>query len=220
VANVSHELKTPLSSIKAYAETLQNGALEDKQNRRRFVGYIEEQADRLHHLIVDMLAVARIESEDEMFEINSVSIQEVVHESIESRRASLDAKQIKLQWYATDPALCVRADQEALREILDNLLDNAVKYTPNEGKVTVHWEPEGELVRIAVEDTGIGIAGEHLDRIFERFYRVDKARSREMGGTGLGLSIVKHLVEVFGGSTEVQSERGKGTTFFVRLPLA
>ena len=219
VANVSHELKTPLSSIKAYAETLQNGALEDKQNRRRVVGYIEEQADRLHHLIVDMLAVARIESEDEMFEINSVSIQEGVHESIESRRASLDAKQIKLQWYATDPALGVRADQEALREILDNLLDNAVKYTPNEGKVTVHWEPEGESARIAVEDTGMGIAGEHLDRIFERFYRVDKARSREMGGTGLGLSIVKQLVEVFGGSTEVQSERGKGTTFFVRLPL-
>jgi two-component system phosphate regulon sensor histidine kinase PhoR len=222
VANVSHELKTPLSSIKAYAETLRNGALNDPQASVTFVERIMEQADRLHHLILDMLSLARIESAQQVFEIEPVSVQETVDECLGSHRAAADAKQITL---AAEPLMAgcfVRADQEGLREILDNLVDNAVKYTPEGGRITVRWRAtaDGKMASIEVEDTGIGIPAEELSRVFERFYRVDKARSRELGGTGLGLAIVKHLAQSFGGGVSAASESGRGSRFTVELPLA
>lgn len=230
VANVSHELKTPLSSIKAYTETLQTGA--DPETTQRFLGRIEEQANRLHYLILDMLMLARVESDHQSFEIVSVDVPEVARACVESQRRAADAKQILLTTQCNgqaDGAACrARADREGLREILDNLVDNAVKYTPEGGKVTIGWRNEarpltpGEptpAVVISVTDTGIGIKPADQEHVFERFYRVDKARSRELGGTGLGLSIVKHLAQSFGGRVAVESTPGQGSTFTVELPV-
>jgi two-component system phosphate regulon sensor histidine kinase PhoR len=220
VANVSHELKTPLSSIKAYTETLRNGAVNDPDTSQRFLERIEEQSDRLHHLIMDMLMIARIESDQQVFEIVAVDVAGVVNSCFETRRPAADAKHIELKVPADQPAGRVRADHEGLREILDNLIDNAIKYTPDGGTVTVSWQGDSSHCRISVADTGIGIKPDDQRRVFERFYRVDKARSRELGGTGLGLAIVKHLAQAFSGKVAVTSEPGRGSTFTVELPVA
>jgi two-component system phosphate regulon sensor histidine kinase PhoR len=222
VANVSHELKTPLCSIKAYAETLRNGALNDREASVTFVERIMEQSDRLHHLILDMLSLARIESTQQVFEIEPIAVQEAVDACVDSHQAAAAAKQIMLVAESQHQGCFVRADQEGLREILDNLVDNAIKYTPEGGRVTIRWRAttDGKMASIEVEDTGIGIPVEELSRVFERFYRVDKARSRELGGTGLGLAIVKHLAQSFGGGVSATSESGRGSRFTVELPLA
>jgi two-component system phosphate regulon sensor histidine kinase PhoR len=220
VANVSHELKTPLTSIKACAETLRNGALSDPDACHRFLGRIEEESNRLHQLILDMLSLARIEAGQQTFEITAVDVASVVEACAEMHRHLAESKRLTL---ALDPPTTpcqVRADREALREILDNLVDNAIKYTPEGGHVTLRWRNGEKTTRLEVQDTGIGIGEEHRKRVFERFYRVDKARSRELGGTGLGLSIVKHLAQSFGGRVDVHSEPGKGSRFVVELPSA
>jgi two-component system phosphate regulon sensor histidine kinase PhoR len=219
VANVSHELKTPLSSIKAYAETLLAGALDEPQTSRAFVRQIEEQAERLHSLILDLLSLARIESGQEVFEIEPVAVAEVVSACVEQYAGAAAGKQLSVVVEPCSP-MQVRADPEGLREILNNLLDNAIKYTRDGGRIMLRWRPDDSAGLIEIQDTGIGIPPHERTRIFERFYRVDKARSRELGGTGLGLSIVKHLVQAFGGSVSVSSEVGRGSTFTVRLPLA
>src|SRR4051794_17446831 len=224
IANVSHELKTPLASIKAYTETLRNGAIAEPGTSQRFLLRIEEQSDRLHHLIMDMLSLARVESEQRSFEIESVDVAEVAAECLDEHRQLATAKRISLGIETCNgersgsSSYCVRADREGLRQILGNLLDNAVNYTSEGGKVSVAWHIDGSLIRTRVRDTGIGIKPEDQRRVFERFYRVDKARSRELGGTGLGLAIVKHLVHSFGGSVDVDSEPGRGSTFTVSLP--
>jgi two-component system phosphate regulon sensor histidine kinase PhoR len=220
VANVSHELKTPLSSIKAYVETLLHGALEDPENNVTFLRRIEEQADRLHGLILDLLRLARVETGQEVFEITTVPLGELIHSCVAEHRTAANAKRIALDVESHDGALCVRADEEGVRTILNNLVDNAIKYTPDGGRVTIRWNAEDSVVELAVQDTGIGISPEDQARIFERFYRVDKARSRELGGTGLGLAIVKHLAQAFGGSVAVSSAVGRGSTFTVRFPRA
>ena len=219
VANVSHELKTPLSSIKAYAETLLGGAIDDQQNNTRFVQRIEEQAERLHELILDMLSLARIESGRQAFDIAPVDVTGIVESCLGACEAAADSNGIHLATSEAVPDLQARADEEGVRQILNNLIDNAIKYTPEGGEVVVSASRDGSMALIEVRDTGIGIAAEHLPRVFERFYRVDKARSRELGGTGLGLSIVKHLTQSFGGSVDVESRPGEGTAFTVRLPL-
>jgi len=220
VANVSHELKTPLASIQAYSETLLNGALEDEDNNRNFVQTISRQADRLHALIQDMLSLAKFESREEVFDLTTVDIAEVVSLCLE--RHDRQARQEKVGLQATGPegAVYVLADGEALQQILDNLIDNAIKYSSPGDQVEVYWTREDQMLIAEVSDTGIGIAPEDQDRVFERFYRVDKARSREMGGTGLGLAIVKHLVNACQGEVELRSTLGEGTTFTIRLPLA
>jgi two-component system phosphate regulon sensor histidine kinase PhoR len=259
MANVSHELKTPLSSIKAYTETLRNGAVDDAETRSRFLQRIEEQSERLHHLIMDMLMLARIESDQQAFEIVSVDVAAVAQSCIDNRRQAAEAKRIALAIAPDQPTSRVRADLEGLREIVDNLIDNAIKYTPEGGSVAISWteigarpsaadgargparsiqhpassiqqltpdtrhptpDTQSPTLRIAVHDSGIGIKPEDQRRVFERFYRVDKARSRELGGTGLGLAIVKHLAQSFGGNVSVTSEPGKGSTFTVELPIA
>lgn len=220
VANVSHELKTPLSSIKAYAETLIGGAINDQQNNRQFVQRIDEQAGRLHELILDLLSLARIESGQQAFDIGEVSVTSVVQSCLAQYLAAADSKGINLGTSAELPDLRVRADEEGTRQILNNLIGNAVTYTPEGGEITIGWRNEDSMAVIEVRDTGIGIAAEHLPRVFERFYRVDKARSRELGGTGLGLSIVKHLAQSFGGSVDVESRAGAGSVFTVKLPRA
>jgi len=217
VANVSHELKTPLSSIKAYAETLSQGAINDPENNMRFLHCIEEHADRLHQLILDLLSLARIESGRQAFEMAAIPVAGVVRSCLAVHEAVARAKQIELQRGDGPPEIEVWAEEEGVKEILNNLVDNAIKYTPDSGRVWISWRLEGSSVLIDVGDTGIGIPAEHLPRVFERFYRVDKARSRELGGTGLGLSIVKHLAQAFGGSVQVVSQPDKGSVFTVTL---
>jgi two-component system phosphate regulon sensor histidine kinase PhoR len=231
VANVSHELKTPLSVIKVCAETLLDGAADDPQHRTHFLEQIAAQSNRLHALILDLLSLARIESGEELFEFQSVLVEEVVQACQERQLPRAEAKKQALTIVPPTPGgacndgaserpAAVWADPEAVEQILDNLLDNAVKYTPEGGRVTVRWRCEDGKVLIEVSDTGIGIPEADLPRIFERFYRVDKARSREMGGTGLGLSIVKHLTQAMHGSVRAASRPGQGTTFTICLPQA
>ncbi|MBI3468209.1 MAG: HAMP domain-containing protein [Planctomycetes bacterium] len=219
VANVSHELKTPLASIKAYVETLLGGAINDPENNVVFLRRIDEQAERLHRLILDLLRLARVESGQEVFEITAVPLADVVADCVREHCAAM-VKRITLETQPCEPPISVRADEEGVRMILDNLIENATKYTTEGGRVTVRWNARDGVAHLEVEDTGIGIAAEDQARIFERFYRVDKARSRELGGTGLGLSIVKHLVQLLGGRVSVTSQVGRGSTFTVRLPLA
>jgi two-component system phosphate regulon sensor histidine kinase PhoR len=220
MANVSHELKTPLSSIKAYCETLINGAIDDREHRMTFLERIAEQGDRLNDLIQDMLKLARIESEQQQFELVRLSVPAMAAKCAKNYAALAEAKQIALE-VADGPLLHVVADEEGLRVIIDNLVDNAVKYTPMGGRVHVGWEQTVTgSVRLSVTDNGPGIPRADLPRIFERFYRVDKARSRELGSTGLGLSIVKHLAQSFGGTSGVESTLGRGSTFWVELPAA
>lgn len=220
VANVSHELKTPLSSIKAFAETLLGGAMSDDQHNRRFLQRIDQQADRLNELIQDMLSIARIESGQAIMEIVDVPLSRAIGACVADFETRAKAADVCLINRAADCPLVVRADEEGLGQIFSNLLDNAIKYTPREGSVTVGCRQEDGEVIVEVADTGIGIGPQHHDRLFERFYRVDKARSRELGGTGLGLAIVKHLSQAMGGSVGLESQPGKGSTFRVRLPSA
>lgn len=219
VSNVSHELKTPLTTIHAYTETLLNGAVDEPEHARQFLTRIQEQADRLHVLILDLLHLARIESGRDVFEMTALSVGEIVESCVPEWAAMAEAKGLAMNVENAAGDMRVEADAEALRTLLNNLVENAINYTPTGGQVTVRWTTDDSWGRIEVQDTGVGIAQQHQDRVFERFYRVDRARSRELGGTGLGLSIVKHLAQVFGGSVELDSELGRGSTFIVRLPL-
>ena len=220
VANVSHELKTPLSSIKAYSETLRLGALDDPVNRLRFVERIEEQANRLSDLILDLIRLARIESGIAAFEVRDINLGRIAQQRIDAFRVQADKRSLILQLEETKPVIMVRCDDEGLSTIFDNLISNAVRYTPKGGHVIVRCSSNDLMGIIEVIDNGHGITPEHQERIFERFYRVDKARSSDLGGTGLGLSIVKHFVQSFSGQVSVTSRLGKGTTFTVRLPLS
>jgi two-component system phosphate regulon sensor histidine kinase PhoR len=219
-ANVSHELKTPLASIKAYAETLRLGAVNDPDHNLTFVGRIEEHADRLHFLIADLIHLARVESGKEVFDITDLPVQELVEDCLDYHRESADARRIAVELALPPAPLDVRGDEAGLRTILDNLVSNAINYTPEGGRVEIAWRRDGRQVLLEVRDTGIGIAPEDQERVFERFYRVDKARSRELGGTGLGLSIVKHTALALGGRVGLESYLGQGSTFRVWLPAA
>ena len=219
VANASHELKTPLAAIKAYTETLLDGALHDDAVNARFLTQIDEQADRLNQLIQDLLSLARIEAGASAFHHGPLRLGPVVRKIVEAHRSRAEATDLRFEPDLPDgDGPLVRADEEAIRQVLDNLIDNALKYTPEGGRVAVACRVAVDRVTIEVLDTGIGIPRDDLPRVFERFYRVDKARSREMGGTGLGLSIVKNLVNTLGGQIAVESRPGQGSTFRVTLP--
>lgn len=221
VANVSHELKTPLAIIKACVETLVDGAAEDPRHRAAFLEKISDQSNRLQSLILDLLSLARIESGAETFEFETLPLARIVPSAVLRHAARAEANELTLV-AETPPdqesqqAECW-ADEEAVNQILDNLIDNALKYTPRGGKVAVRWRLQADQVLLEVQDNGIGIPEADLPRIFERFYRVDKARARELGGTGLGLSIVKHLAQAMRGGVTATSRLGGGTTFCVRL---
>jgi two-component system phosphate regulon sensor histidine kinase PhoR len=220
VANVSHELKTPLAVIKVCVETLLDGAAADLEHRTQFLDQINEQADRLHALILDLISLARIESGAEALEFVAVPVEQAVHDCLDRHRARAETKNQRLEVVPPPggSAVLAWADEEALNAILDNLVDNAIKYTPAGGSIRVRWHAADGHACLEVEDTGIGIPQRDLPRVFERFYRVDKARSRELGGTGLGLSIVKHLTQAMQGTVGVRSVVGRGTTFSVQLP--
>jgi two-component system phosphate regulon sensor histidine kinase PhoR len=219
VANVSHELKTPLAVIKASVETLIAGAADDADARDGFLAQINEQSDRLHNLILDLLNLARIESGVAAPEVRPVALAGVVERCVARHRARAVSKGLRLEALPPAEPVAVLADDEALDTVLENLVDNAVKYTAA-GRVDVRWQAVDGTARLEVEDSGVGIPERDLPRLFERFYRVDKARSRELGGTGLGLSIVKHLVQSMGGDVTVRSTPGRGSVFVVQLPAA
>ena len=221
VANVSHELRTPLTAIRGYAETLLNGALQDAERAAEFIAIIHRHAERLSLLLDDLLELSRLEAGSRPLKAEAIALRPLILHSLDLVRPKATTRQVELTTEVPDgPDLL--GDPEALEQVLVNLLDNAVKYTPANGRITLQANPgssEGSF-RIAVSDNGLGIEREHLPRVFERFYRVDPGRSRDMGGTGLGLAIVKHLAQAMGGSVGVDSEPGKGSTFWVELPVA
>lgn len=218
-SNVSHELKTPLTIIQTSAETLLDGAIEDTQFARRFLQRIEEQGRRLHDLIVDLLQLARIESKEQSFDLTAVSVQTVVESLMDEMLSLAQSRNVVLELGECEPDLQIAADTDAFRTIMQNLLSNGLKYTPEGGQVTVSWRAEESRAVIAVRDTGVGISRDQQARIFERFYRVDRARTREIGGTGLGLAIVKHLANTFDAQVSVESEIGRGSVFTLKIPL-
>jgi two-component system phosphate regulon sensor histidine kinase PhoR len=221
VANVSHELRTPLSSIKGYAETLLAGAIDDPENRLDFVRTIEEHANRLTKLVDDLLDLSAIESGHRAPRLSTVDLTAVLAETAHGFAPIAEERRVKLEVAEPPPGLPrAMADPDQLRQILANLLDNALKYTETGGAVAVSAEAWKDGVRVTVRDTGVGIPEADLPRVFERFYRVDKARSREAGGTGLGLSIVKHLVEAQGGEVSVESRQPGGSAFRFTLRAA
>jgi len=220
VANVSHELKTPLTSIQGFVETLLSGALADPDNNVRFLQRIEANVRRLTNLVSDLLSLARIESGQLDVQRTAVDWREVLEGVLRLRETALTTKGLRLEVEGRERALRVRGDKEAMTQVLDNLIDNAIQYTSSGGLVSVRLARGEGAGLVTVEDTGIGIPAADLDRIFERFYRVDKARSRAAGGTGLGLSIVKNLVLRMEGEVRVESVEGQGSRFTVELPLA
>ncbi|WP_213513839.1 two-component system histidine kinase PnpS [Paenibacillus montaniterrae] len=219
VANVSHELKTPIAAVKGFAETLLGGAVKDEETAKAFLEIIYDESERLNRLIGDILELSKIESRRVPLILSPVNIAQFMVNTIAILEVSAHRKHINVNLSAPEE-LYMEADEDRLRQIFVNLLSNAISYTPEGGKVEVRISlTEQEQVRIEISDTGIGIPEKDLPRIFERFYRVDKARSRSSGGTGLGLSIVKHLVELHKGTITVQSVVGKGTTFILELPI-
>jgi two-component system phosphate regulon sensor histidine kinase PhoR len=224
VANVSHELKTPVAAVKGFAETLLAGAMNDPETARSFLTIIQEESDRLNRLIGDILELAKIESRRAPLQFSPIEAAPFLERLVEMMLAEAARKNIRIDWEAEE-GLFFEADEDRLRQILLNLLQNGINYTPEGGRVHVRAEAvpaEGdgeERVRITVSDTGIGIPKKDIPRIFERFYRVDKARSRSSGGTGLGLSIVKHLVELHHGAIRVESAVGVGSSFIMELPM-
>ncbi|MCM2257300.1 MAG: ATP-binding protein [Vicinamibacteria bacterium] len=218
VANASHELRTPLTSIRGFVEALEDGAVDEPATAARFLGKIRTHADRMATLVEDLLELSRLESGQQAPQLETVPCAEVTEDVVASFAALAARKPVALACEDGGAPLVV-TDGDRLRRILEALVDNALKYTPEGGHVVVRTRPgaDGAAV-VEVEDDGPGIPAEHLPRIFERFYRVDKARSRELGGTGLGLSIVKHLAEGMGASVAVSSDPGRGSRFAVTLP--
>ncbi|MDT0004377.1 ATP-binding protein [Listeria cossartiae subsp. cayugensis] len=219
VTNVSHELKTPVTALKGFAETLLDGAMYDEMLLKKFLTIIKEESDRLHRLIMDILALSRIEQNPVPENIEIVDMDDVIEQSARTifEMATEKNIQVTIPEKTTTP-VTIETDRDKLQQILINLLSNAINYTPVDGKVEVKLIDHEAEVIIEVTDNGIGIPAKDIDRVFERFYRVDKARSRHSGGTGLGLSIVKHLVENCGGRIEVESQEEVGSTFRVTLP--
>lgn len=217
VANVSHELKTPLTAIRGYVETLMEGALDDKKHALEFLGVIHAQSKRLDNIISDLLKLSSLESYAVEVNKSEVRLKDLGDSLIAGLDSVFRAKKASVS--NTIPAgLAVKADPEKLGQVFVNLLDNAVKFSAENAKVEISAVELPESVKVTVKDSGIGIPQEHLTRVFERFYRADKARSREMGGTGLGLSIVKHVIDLHGGSVGVESAEGRGSEFWFTLP--
>jgi two-component system phosphate regulon sensor histidine kinase PhoR len=222
VANVSHEFKTPLTAIQGFSETLLGGAMDDPQNRERFLGIILEHSRRLARLTDDLLKLSSMDADRLELEIRRVSVNELIESCLETSQHRAAEKEVEVE--LAQPARVaelpdIAGDRRRLAEILQNLLDNATQYTLAGGRITVSAEARDTDVVFTVSDTGIGIPKSDQSRIFERFYRVDAARSREAGGTGLGLAIAKHLVEVHSGRIWVESEIGHGSKFHFSVPI-
>lgn len=217
LSNISHELRTPLTSIMAFVETLEDGAIDDREHNRRFLSVIRKNAERMHRLIDDISELSMIESGTIKIKLQRRNLHSVVEEVFTNLSAKAFERKIKLANDVNENAT-VCADVVRLEQMLTNLIDNAIKFNGEAGSVTVRHSQTDTKDIISVTDTGEGISGDHLERIFERFYRTDRARSREIGGTGLGLAIVKHLARLHNGEVSVRSALGKGSTFVIELP--
>ena len=220
VANVSHELKTPLNALRAALETLLDGALDDPKHARDFLQTAQDQTERLQRLIEDLLTLSRLEHPNAPQTPATCSLQEVCQRVLKALEPIAKEETITLAAQFPNTPLAVPMNADELTQVLFNLLDNAIKFNRPGGRVTIRGDQEDGKIVIEVEDTGVGIPLEDQPRVFERFYRVDKARTRDRGGTGLGLAIVKHLIENRGGTVTVASAPDKGTTFTLQLPLA
>jgi len=220
VANVSHELRTPITSIKGFVETLLDGAIDTSEDARRFLEIVAKQSDRLNAILGDLLTLSHIEEGEEKksIEVEVTGIRDTLEAALQLCSKKAGAKDIQVRLHC-DPSVTARINPPLLEQAVANLIDNAIKYSPAGSDVTVRAGLQDEVV-IQVEDHGCGVAAEHLPRLFERFYRVDKARSRALGGTGLGLSIVNHVITAHGGRVTVESAPGVGSTFSIYLPAA
>ncbi|MBY6050944.1 cell wall metabolism sensor histidine kinase WalK [Cytobacillus firmus] len=218
VANVSHELKTPITSIKGFSETLLDGAMENKQTLNDFLNIILKESDRLQSLIQELLDLSKIEKQGFSLSIQQLDLADVLEDVVAIMKGKAAEKEIVLEYKREDKPVYIEGDVHRLKQVFINIISNAISYTPNQGVVYISSAKTGRTVLTEIRDTGIGIEASEIPRIFERFYRVDKARSRNSGGTGLGLAIVKHLVEAHKGTISVKSEVGKGTAFIIELP--
>ncbi len=219
VANVSHELRTPLSILRGYIETLLDNPKTSREELSRILEVMERHSKRLGLLVDDLLNLARLEASDTNLDISQVRVRELFNNVIRDWEERLAAKRLEVIVDLPPDAPEIRADETRLQEVLYNLLDNAVKYSRENGEIRLQAAQHGSEIVLSVSDNGIGIGKDDLPRIFERFYRADKARSRELGGTGLGLAIVKHIAQLHGGRMEAESELGRGTTIRVILPI-
>jgi two-component system phosphate regulon sensor histidine kinase PhoR len=219
VANVSHEIKTPLTAIKGFVETLHQGSVDNPEEAKRFLGIIQKHVDRLSSIVEDLLSLSRIEQEDEVktIKLEEGFIKDVFRSAILICRPKAEEKNITVISLCDEP-ISARFDAMLLEQAVVNLLDNGIKYSEPERTIYLKAQRDNSEIKISVVDQGLGIAKKHLPRLFERFYRVDKARSRKMGGTGLGLAIVKHIAQSHGGSVSVESTLGQGSTFTIHLP--
>jgi two-component system phosphate regulon sensor histidine kinase PhoR len=221
VSNVSHELKTPLTAIRGFVETLLDAEEEiDAATRRRFLDRIRLQTSRLSSLVADLLSLSRIESTNGDAERRHVDLRAPLMESVRALRPAAEARRLALELDLPSRPVVVSGEEESLRQAFSNLIDNAIKYSEEGGPVWIRLRQEGWQAVFEVEDRGVGIEEQHHQRIFERFYRVDKARSRDLGGTGLGLAIVKNVAQAFGGEVSVESRPAEGSVFRMKLPLA
>lgn len=220
VANVSHELKTPLTLIKGYIETLEDKAITDKEKIRKFISIAKKHVDRLENIINDLLSLSELELSKNYIEKTECDLKGLIDEVALGFGHALAAKQQTMNINSQGNDFKIQADRDKVEQVFVNLIDNAIKYTQEAGRIEVRLIEQDKAIVVTVEDNGIGIAKEHIDRVFERFYRVDKARSRQLGGTGLGLSIAKHIVLVHNGQIRIESEPNKGTKVFVTLPKA
>lgn len=220
VANVSHELRTPLSVIKGYTETLMNGAVKELDVATDFLDTIFNHANRLSRLVDDLLDLSRLESMDFRPELEPTDIRPIIESMVRELAPNAHSKDHTLLIELPEDLPLVLVHRPSLEQVLTNFLDNAMKYTPDGGRITISAATKGNMLQVSISDTGIGIDPKHIPRLFERFYRVDKARSRDMGGTGLGLSIVKHIIQTHGGNVWVDSVPRVGTTFHFTLRQA
>ena len=212
VANVSHELRTPLTTVKIYTETLIDGAIDDRENAMHFLGVMEKEADRMTALVQDLLELSRIDNKQIQLQFVLLDLKDIIEEVLEAQHVHIRKKGHTLSVdYDENDAYFITGDAFRIRQILHNILSNAIKYTEEEGKISVSMKKQQGKIGISIKDTGMGIPQEDIERIFERFYRVDKARSRKLGGTGLGLSIAKELILLHGGDIQIESEVGEGT---------
>ena len=217
ISNVSHELRTPLASLKALTETLRDGALEDPKAARRFLGRIETEVDALTQMASELLELTRIESGQVPLELRPIPVADLLGRAADRMRAQAERAGLSLRMEPVPENTRVQADPSRLEQVLVNLIHNALKFTRSGGEVTLGAKMDGEMVRFSVQDTGVGIPTEELERVFERFYKADRARSG--GGTGLGLSIARHIVEAHGGRIWAESREGQGSTFYFTIPI-
>jgi two-component system phosphate regulon sensor histidine kinase PhoR len=221
VANVTHEIKTPLTAIMGFVETLQEGAIEDRATAKKFLLTIAKHAERLNRLVEDLLTISNLELGEMHLSFESVALSGIAENVLNMYQLKAREKRVDLVSDIPEDLPPIRADRDRLSQILINILDNAVKFTPEGGTVSVSAAPAPDReVVVRVADTGIGVPRDEVSRLGERFYRVDRGRSRELGGTGLGLSIVKHLVLVHKGRMEIESQLGRGTAVSIYFPIA